>query len=60
MRQKFLGTKAVNLTKVEIEGKNSILAVSNKPYLCYSYLNSYCITPMCYQSLDSACSFSTS
>ena len=50
-RQQFLGTRAIKLTKITLEGKDAMIALSNKPWLCYTYMGRYSVTPLAYDSL---------
>ena len=58
-RQQFLGTKAIKLSKVVQKGQESIVALSNRPWLCYKYMGQYRVTPLSYDSLSHANAFSS-
>lgn len=56
-RTRFLGTNAVTMAKVRQSGCNALVALCNKPWLCYQSMNKVNITPLSYESLESASSF---
>ena len=58
-RTRFLGTNPVKLSKVRQNNANAVVALSNKPWLCYSYMNKINITPLSYEQLENASSFSS-
>lgn len=58
-RQQFLGTKAIKLTKMKQDGQDAIVALSNKPWLCYKYMGQYRVTPLSYDALSHASAFSS-
>jgi len=58
-RSRFLGPKAVSLHSVKVQGVPALLALSTKPWLCYNFQGKYNCTPMSYDKLEFACSFSS-
>ena len=58
-RAKFLGLDRISLSKVQVQGQQAVLALSSQPYLCYSYMNAYQITPLSYAALEQATSFNS-
>ena len=58
-RSQFLGHEKITLSKITLQGKNSILALSSKSFLCYSHMNQYTMTPLSYTSLEHASRFSS-
>lgn len=56
-RTRFLGTNAIQMAKVKQSGGNALVALSNKPWLCYTNMSKVNITPLSYESLESASSF---
>jgi len=58
-RQQFLGTRGIKLTKIKIHGEDAVVALSNKPWLCYNYLGQYRVTPINYEALAAVCPFSS-
>lgn len=58
-RSQFLGHEKITLSKIKLQGKNAILAMSSKPYVCYEFMNQYTMTPLSYESVAQASSFSS-
>jgi len=58
-RLRFLGSRAVRLHKVRCQGQPAMLALSQKPWLCYNYQGKYHSTPMSYDALEYASGFSS-
>lgn len=58
-RSKFLGVEPIRLAEIVVKGQKAVLALSSKPYLCYDHHGQYTITPLSYESLEHACSFSS-
>lgn len=58
-RTKFLGTSSILLAKVKQANRNALVALCNKPWLCYSHMssNKISITPLSYDHLEIASSF---
>ncbi|KAK4058796.1 pre-mRNA-splicing factor rse1 [Microbotryomycetes sp. JL221] len=57
-RLKFLGSRPIQLTRVPINGQPAILALSSRSWLNYSYQNRLQFTPLIFETLDHAWSFS--
>ncbi len=55
---RFLGTRAVKLIRVHIQRNPAILALSSQSWLNYTYQNLMHFTPLIYDNLDDAWSFS--
>lgn len=58
-RTRFLGSSSVRLAKVKQQGKGALVALSNRPWLCYHYMGRVNITPLSYENLEQASSFSS-
>ena len=59
-RTRILGTNAIQMAKVKIGGAgNALVAMCNKPWLCYSNMGKVSITPLSYEALEGASSFSS-
>lgn len=58
-RTRFLGTNGVHLAKIRQSNANAIVALSNRPWLCYSQMGQVNITPLSYEMLEQASSFSS-
>jgi len=58
-RQQFLGTQAIRLIRVKQDGQDAMIALSNKPWLCYNYMGQYRVTPLSYEALSQASPFSS-
>ena len=56
-RTRFLGAKPVRLFKVMVQGQPAVLALSSRSWLCYNYQGRYHITPMSYETLEWAATF---
>lgn len=55
---RFLGTRPVKLVRVQIQRNPAILALSSRSWLNYTYQNLMHFTPLIYDNLDYAWSFS--
>ena len=55
---RFLGTRPVRLLRVMIQKNPAILALSSRPWLNYTYQNLMHFTPLIFENLDYAWSFS--
>jgi splicing factor 3B subunit 3 len=53
-RQRFLGTRPPRLFPVAVGGARSVLALSSRPWLGYSDMGRFVITPLSYEPLDYA------
>eukprot|EP00397_Hematodinium_sp_SG-2012_P002911 GEMP01002919.1.p1 GENE.GEMP01002919.1~~GEMP01002919.1.p1 ORF type:complete len:1075 (+),score=238.62 GEMP01002919.1:465-3689(+) len=58
-RSRFLGARAVKLHKVRCQNQPAMLALSQKPWLCYNFQGKYHSTPLSYDPLEFASSFSS-
>ncbi|KDQ21634.1 hypothetical protein BOTBODRAFT_26066 [Botryobasidium botryosum FD-172 SS1] len=57
-RTRFLGTRPVRLLRVTVQHSPAILALSSRSWLNYAYQNLLHFTPLIYENLDHAWSFS--
>ena len=55
-RQRFLGTRPPKLCAAMVRGKRAMLALSSRPWLGYSDMGRYNLTPLSYEALDDAAS----
>ena len=58
-RSRFLGTRAPKLFAVSVRGRRSMLALSSRPWLGYSDMGRYNLTPLSYEALDYASPFAS-
>ncbi|KAI0349483.1 hypothetical protein OH77DRAFT_1594212 [Trametes cingulata] len=58
-RLRFLGTRPVELVRVSVNGNLAVLALSSRSWLNYTYQNEMHFTPLIYENLDSAWTFSS-
>lgn len=60
-RTRFLGAKPVKLSQVSVQGQTSVLALSSRPWLGYSDVQtkSFMLTPLNYVGLEYAWNFSS-
>ena len=56
-RTRFLGTRAVSLTNIDVRGQPAVLALSSRSWLCYDYQQKFTMTPLSYEQLDHVASF---
>lgn len=57
-RQRFLGSKAAKLVRVEMSGQPAVLALSSRSWLNYSHQDLLQFAPLIYDNLDHAWTFS--
>lgn len=57
-RQRFLGSQPAKLIRVMVQGSSSILALSSRSWLNYTYQDRLEFTPFIYDALEHASSFS--
>ncbi|KAF7796648.1 hypothetical protein EIP86_007831 [Pleurotus ostreatoroseus] len=57
-RTRFLGTRPIRLLRVQIQKNPAILALSSRSWLNYTYQNLMHFTPLIFENLDYAWSFS--
>ena len=53
-RTRFLGTKPPKLFVANVKGQRAMLALSKRPWLGYSDMGRYNLTPLSYETLDFA------
>ena len=58
-RTRYLGTRSVKLFRVRMHGSESVLAVSSRSWLSYSFQSRFHLTPLSYDVLDYASGFSS-
>lgn len=56
-RTRFLGSKGVKLFKVQVNNKPAMLALSSRPWICYTFTSQYFTVPLSYESIDFAAGF---
>ncbi len=57
-RQRFLGSQPAKLIRTKVHGSPAILALSSRSWLNYTYQDRLEFTPLIYDALEHACSFS--
>ncbi|PWN49180.1 putative splicing factor 3B subunit 3 [Violaceomyces palustris] len=57
-RTRFLGSKPVRLVRVKVQGQSSVLALSSRSWLSYAYQSRMHFTPLIFETLDHAWTFS--
>ena len=55
----LLGTRGIKLAKIKQQGEDAMIALSNIPWICYNYMGQHRVTPLRYDSLQSATPFSS-
>ena len=55
-RSRFLGTRGPKLFSTDVRGVRSMLALSSRPWLGYSDMGRFSISPLSYEALDFASS----
>lgn len=58
-RTRYLGTRPIKLFGVVMQGKDSLLALSSRSWLCYYHQNRFHLTPLSYEALEYAAGFSS-
>jgi len=58
-RTRFLGAKAVQLFRANVQGQRAVLALSSRPWLSHTYRGRHVMTPLSYQQLDYAATFAS-
>lgn len=58
-RKRFLGAKPPKLCSVMLNGRRALMALSSRPWLGYSDGGRFLLSPVSYEALDWACSFSS-
>jgi len=58
-RTRFLGTRAPKLFRTMVRGNRAMLALSSRPWLGYSHMGRFNLTPLSYEALDHADSFAS-
>jgi splicing factor 3B subunit 3 len=59
-RQRFLGAKPPKLSRVTVHGAPSVMAFSSRSWLLYTYQDMLQTQPLIYDTLEYACTFSSS
>lgn len=58
-RSRFLGLRAPKLFSVSVRGKHAMLCLSSRPWLGYIHQGHFLLTPVSYETLEYAASFSS-
>ncbi len=58
-RTRYLGSRAVKLFKVLIQGNEAVLAMSSRTWLNYMYQGRFHLTPLSYETLEYASGFAS-
>eukprot|EP00873_Tetraselmis_striata_P011542 jgi/Tetstr1/431806/TSEL_021301.t1 len=58
-RTRFLGTRPPKLFATTLRGQRAMLALSSRPWLGYSHMGRFNLTPLSYEALDYADSFAS-
>ena len=58
-RQRFLGSRSVRLFRVTVSGNNGVIALSSRAWLMHNFQGSYYHSPMTYEPLEYASSFTS-
>lgn len=58
-RTRYLGSRAVKLFKISIQGSESVLALSSRSWLSYMYQGRFHLTPLSYETLEYASGFAS-
>ncbi|BBG97918.1 Cleavage and polyadenylation specificity factor A subunit protein, partial [Prunus dulcis] len=58
-RSRFLGLRAPKLFSVSVRGKHAMLCLSSRPWLGYIHQGHFLLTPLSYETLEYAASFSS-
>lgn len=56
-RQQLLGTRGIKLRKIKQRGEDAMIALSNKPWLCYNHMGHQRVTPLSYEALATVSPF---
>lgn len=58
-RTRYLGSRAVKLFRITMQGSESVLAMSSRCWLSYTYQNRFHLTPLSYETLEYASGFAS-
>lgn len=58
-RSRFLGLKAPKLFSIAVRGRRAMLCLSSRPWLGYIHQGHFLLTPLSYETLEYAASFSS-
>jgi len=58
-RARFLGSRPVRLCRLKMQGEAALCGLSSRTWLSYDYMSKHYITPISYETLDHAASFSS-
>nr|XP_028961703.1 spliceosome-associated protein 130 A-like [Malus domestica] len=58
-RSRFLGLRAPKLFSISVRGKHAMLCLSSRPWLGYIHQGHFLLTPLSYETLEYAASFSS-
>lgn len=58
-RTRYLGSRPVKLFRISMQGSDSVLAMSSRSWLSYTYQNRFHLTPLSYDTLEYASGFAS-
>jgi splicing factor 3B subunit 3 len=58
-RTRYLGSRAVKLFKIKVQGAEAVLALSSRSWLSYMYQGRFHLTPLSYEMLEYASGFAS-
>lgn len=58
-RTRYLGSRAVKLFRISMQGSEAVLAMSSRSWLSYTYQNRFHLTPLSYETLEHASGFAS-
>ncbi|KAK7114295.1 hypothetical protein V1264_000378 [Littorina saxatilis] len=58
-RTRYLGSRAVKLFRISMQGSEAVLAMSSRTWLSYTYQSRFHLTPLSYETLEYASGFAS-
>lgn len=58
-RTRYLGSRPVKLFRISMQGSDSVLAMSSRSWLSYTYQSRFHLTPLSYETLEYASGFAS-
>ncbi|KAL3859524.1 hypothetical protein ACJMK2_009740 [Sinanodonta woodiana] len=58
-RTRYLGSRAVKLFRISMQGSEAVLAMSSRSWLSYTYQSRFHLTPLSYETLEYASGFAS-
>ncbi|XP_041377174.1 splicing factor 3B subunit 3-like [Gigantopelta aegis] len=58
-RTRYIGSRAVKLFRISMQGSEAVLAMSSRTWLSYTYQSRFHLTPLSYESLEYASGFAS-